>query len=305
MPGLAASELAPVPDVRPTQCSGAQVLPSRNTYAGTPDDACSEAGTCIDSAMSSIDEKEDTCKFYTIKDNVIYDLKGVVQSQKWAKRMRQKERDEQAKSTAASSSAAGAGKGAMAIAAPETAPKAEHALVSRTGINKSKGKPENPVAGRLIATWPLVDCSTETCDTRARWNIMFQTRGVIKDGGSGKWGDDADPEEITKYWCTLCMAKTWGCKTRGGAGQDLGGAPWICQKARKERRVPYCRQQDCRSLSRLKHGQKANHRCAAYVGSGGSLGQVHALEMRCAPRTKRVHGRAQRTPGAAQECQNP
>ena len=111
-----------------------------------------------------------------------------------------------------SSSAAGAGKGARAIAAPETAPKAEHALVSRTGINKAKGKPENPVAGRLIATWPCVDCSTETCDARARWNIMFQTREVIKEGGSGKWGDDADPEEITKYWCTLCMAKTWGVR---------------------------------------------------------------------------------------------
>ena len=136
------------------------MLPSRNTYAGTPDDACSEAGTCIDSAMSSIDEKEDTCKFYTIKDNVIYDLKGVVQSQKWAKRMRQKERDEQAKSTAASSSAAGAGKGAMAIAAPETAPKVEHALVSRIGINKSKRqtrKSSRRAAHRHLASRRLLD----------------------------------------------------------------------------------------------------------------------------------------------------
>jgi hypothetical protein len=136
--------------------------------------------------------------------------------------MKQKERDEQAKSIVASSSAAGAAKGAMAIAALEAAPKAEHAvLVSRTGINTSKGKPENPVAGRLIATWPLVDCSTETCDRRARWNIMFQTREVIKEGGSGKWGDDADPEEIIKYLCTVLHGKSLGVHAPGSAGQDL------------------------------------------------------------------------------------
>ena len=198
------------------------------------DDARSQASTDINSEMTDIDTfsviSDLTCKYYTIKDGVFYDLQGKAQSAKWAKRMRQKE----SKETAGSSGATGAVKGTMAIAVPESNPVAPEAVgASKAGINRPKGMPEAPAAGRIIATWPIVECATVECHVQNRWNRMYEHHEIIKPGGSGKWGDDDDPEEIVFYWCAVCMAKLWECTPQVAQARIIGERPGFVKKRAK------------------------------------------------------------------------
>ena len=126
------------------------------------------------------------CKYYRIRDGIIFDMQGNQQSQKWAKRMRQKERDEKADDSSRSSSSGmadskamkwlqggGEAEGAMAIAAPEAKPKSAEGevqgamaiaapepkpkaslYVPKTGCNKAKPLTNKPHAGKRIETWP-------------------------------------------------------------------------------------------------------------------------------------------------------
>jgi len=201
------------------------------------DDSRSQASTEINSEMTDIDTSsvisDLPCKYYTVVDGVVYDLQGKAQSAKWAKRMRQKEMKE----TAASSAGAtpGAAQGTMSIAVPGSDLKAECRVQgNRKGVNKSKGKPEAPPpAGRIIATWPIVSCATVGCDVQDRWNRMFEHHEVSKPGGSGKWGDDKDPEEIMFLLVRLLHGKIMGMHTPRGAGKYHRTAPRFCPEAGK------------------------------------------------------------------------
>ena len=75
--------------------------------------------------MTVVSDTECACKYYTVKNNIIYDLNGAVQTQKWAKRMRQKEQKESNGTSSASSGTGGAVKGTMAIAVPGSNPQKE------------------------------------------------------------------------------------------------------------------------------------------------------------------------------------
>ena len=63
------------------------------------DDSASETITELNSAIAELDamsvdsEAECACKYYAVKSSISYDLNGAVQTQKWAKRMRQKEQN--------------------------------------------------------------------------------------------------------------------------------------------------------------------------------------------------------------------
>ena len=120
----------------------------------------------------------------------------------------------------------------MAIAVPGSRPTVAGGS-SNKGINKSKGKPDAPPAGRLISTWPIVQCATSGCTVESRWNLMHETRNTVNPGGSGKFGDDADPEEVVSYRCSTCMSKVWNCSVPDAQSRILAERPSLAKKRAK------------------------------------------------------------------------
>ena len=64
-------------------------------------------------------------------------------------------------------------------------------------------------AGRVIATWPLVNCAGVDCGATATWRDCFE-ECIYTKVGTGVLGDDEDAFQVS-YFCFKCMAGRWGC----------------------------------------------------------------------------------------------
>ena len=69
--------------------------------------------------------------------------------------------------------------------------------------------PEDLPAGRVIATWPMVQCAGSGCTHTARWRDCFEEWVYVR-VANGVYGDDNDEYRID-YFCYRCMAVKWGC----------------------------------------------------------------------------------------------
>ena len=150
----AASDSAPPPPALPSIGASGGVSPNDHldTIAPTVQPTIEGLGSSGSRDMPDATE----CKYYRIRDGIIFDMQGNQQSQKWAKRMRQKERDEKADDSSRSSSSGmadskamkwlqggGEAEGAMAIAAPEAKPKsAEGEVQGAMAIAAPEPKPK-------------------------------------------------------------------------------------------------------------------------------------------------------------------
>ena len=79
---------------------------------------------------------------------------------------------------------------------------------STRGKNRAKPTshvpPEDLPAGRVIATWPMVDCAGDGCAHTARWRDCFE-ECIYTRVSSGVLGDDDDEFHVA-YYCYSCMA---------------------------------------------------------------------------------------------------
>ena len=295
-----AMALKPIPEGQPMQSTAVQVLPANKKPDVSSGDASSEASTELNSeiteldAMSVVSEAECTCKYYTVKNNIIYDTQGNQQTQKWAKRMRQKERDEKTTSRPSSSSgtatskdtskavewleggktqAGGEVQGAMAIAAPEAKPKAaggevqgamaiaapedkpkDTVYVPKTGCNKAKPLTAKPYVGKRIETWPLVPCATSDCDTVKRWNQMYEERTVLHQG-SGVFDDDDYVDEV-KYFCNVCMAFKWEMTPQEAQAKIISERPGFQTRIKANKRFTDADAKTAEDLPAMSKGER-------------------------------------------------
>ena len=87
---------------------------------------------------------------------------------------------------------------------------------STRGRNRSRPNadvaPVELPAGRVIATWPMVDCAGVGCGATAKWRDCFE-ECIYTKVGAGVLGDDEDAFQVS-YFCFECMAGRWGAMRR-------------------------------------------------------------------------------------------
>ena len=62
---------------------------------------------------------------------------------------------------------------------------------------------------------------------------MHESRNTVNPGGSGKFGDDADPEEVVSYRCSTCMSKVWNCSVPDAQSRILAERAGLAKKRAK------------------------------------------------------------------------
>ena len=100
--------------------------------------------------------------------------------------------------------------------------------------------PEDLPPGRVIASWPLVDCSGDGCTHVARWRDCYE-ECVYTHVSAGVLGDDDDDWHVT-FTCFSCMAVRWGCTEVGALVRIRDGKRaqricrvWVFRKPRSAR----------------------------------------------------------------------
>ena len=81
--------------------------------------------------------------------------------------------------------------------------------------------PEDLPAGRVIASWPMVDCAGEGCTHTARWRDCFEECVYTRVSG-GVLGDDDDEFHVA-FFCYRCMAVRSGCTEADAMVRVRGG----------------------------------------------------------------------------------
>jgi len=292
---FATPAMHPILEEEPAESGSWVALSSATTLQGAapdcvPMDTMSEASTDISSSMSELEsvDSENNCKYFSVKDGLIYDLKGTIQTKKWAKRMRQKERDEKTASSSSLASSAsststskakewlegcntqaavGKAEGAKAIAAPEATgvgevkgtmaiavPGSKPLYVPKTGCNKAKPLVGKPHAGKRIETWPIVACAKTDCTTTKRWNFMFEDRKVLHEG-SGYFGDDDYAEQI-RYYCNICMALEWGITPEEAQAKIISERPGFQRKVEANKRFTEADRKNAEDLPAMSKGER-------------------------------------------------
>ena len=104
---------------------------------------------------------------------------------------------------------------APAVAAPMDIDDGATSVSSTSTRGRSRARPidhvapEDLPAGRVIASWPMVDCAGEGCAHTARWRDCFEECVYTRVSG-GVLGDDDDEFHVA-FFCYRCMAVRWGC----------------------------------------------------------------------------------------------
>ena len=169
-----------------------------------------------------------------------------IRSAKSAKRLRQKEAKKAAasasSSTGSTAAAAAAVEGAGKVVAwrlpVTTGPKPEAkataaaadagTAVATTAPDKGKKVPKRGV--RSYSTWPEVPCDGDSCGRLVVWRQMFEKHIRVSDGGSGRYGDDADPEYSVLFFCCECMAKEWSLSPPAALARILEERPGFAKR---------------------------------------------------------------------------
>ena len=103
-------------------------------------------------------------------------------------------------------------------------------LAADAGVVAVKGKKAPKRGVRTYETWPQVSCDGDSCSRLVVWRQMFEKHIRVSDGGSGRYGDDADPEYSVLFFCCECMGKEWGLSPPAALARILEERPGFAKR---------------------------------------------------------------------------